>query len=106
MARWDIQPSGVRAVLLRTETHAKDLGNAGQAIGKDLQACGTALGQSLVAVALSDFATKRAPELSAAATRIRSAMGGTVSAVNAYMQGEREMALRAQAAATAPTTKG
>ena len=106
MSRWDIDPSGVRAVLTRVETHARDLGTAAETLSSDFQACGDAIGASIVTKALADFATARATDLQAAGTQISAAMTGTVDAVTDYIKGNFEMAQNAQTAAAqagAPT---
>ncbi len=100
MARWDIEPLGVQGVLTRVEAKAGDLGTAGTDFANALEAAGQAVGKSIVAVALSNFAQNRAPELTGVATRVKSAMTGTVTAVTAYVQGNLEMAKNAQASAT------
>lgn len=106
MPRWDIDPPGVKGVLTRVETHASDLASAAGWVASDFEMCGSAIGASIVTKALSDFATARAPELHAAASRISAAMTGTVTAVTDYIHGNLEMAKNAQtAAAQAPAAQ-
>lgn len=106
MAQWDIKPAGVKGVLVKAETSATSLSDAITSFGGDLESCAGAIGQSIVAKALSDFVQGRSAELSQMGTHISTAMKGTISAVNAYTQGNIEMAANAQttAAQAAPPT--
>ena len=108
MAQWDIKPAGVKGVLTKAETSATSLSDAITSFGGDLQSCAGAIGQSIVAKALSDFAQGRTAELAGMGTHISTAMKGTISAVNAYTQGNVGMAANAQrtAAQAAPPTFG
>ena len=103
MSRWDIDPNGVKGVLMKVQSHASDLSTAAGSVSSDFEGCGFAIGASIVTQALSDFATARASELQDAGTRVGSAMTGTVAAVMAYQNGNLEMAKNAQAAATKPS---
>lgn len=103
MSRWDIDPNGVKGVLMKVQSHANDLSEAAGFVSSDFEGAGTAIGASIVTKALSDFATARAKELQDAGTRVGSAMTGTVAAVMAYQKGNLEMAKNAQAAATKPS---
>lgn len=100
MARWDIDPNGVKGVLTKVGTHAEDLSTAANSVSTDVMNCGSAIGASIVTQALSDFATARSKELQDAGTRVSAAVTGTVNAVTAYEKGNLEMAKNAQAAAT------
>lgn len=105
MARWKIEPLGVKRVVTSAETHATALGKSVTDFGVDLQNCASAIGDSIVSKALSDFAGARTAELKGVGTRVSTAMTGTVTAVNAYVKGNLEMAANAQAtAAQAPAT--
>jgi hypothetical protein len=99
MASWDIQLGGVQGVLTKVEGHANDLGTAANSVATDLENCANAIGESIVAKALSDFANARAPELTAVANRITTAMTNTVAACTDYANGNLTMAANAQAVA-------
>ncbi len=99
MARWDIHPAGVRGVLTKVETHAESLGTSVKAFATSLESAGSACGQSIVTAALGDFAKHRTGDLTAAGTRIKTAMTGTVNAVGDYLKGDLAMAANAQHAA-------
>lgn len=106
MARWKIEPLGVKGVVVKAEGHATSLSTAVSSFGTDLENCAQAIGASIVTKALSDFGQARSAELKGVGTRITTAMNGTVQAVNAYITGNLEMAKNAQhqAAQVVPPT--
>lgn len=100
MARWSIEPAGVRGVLTRSATHAEGFAHGVDGLMTHAGAAAAASGSSLVARALSDYAGARKNDLFKAGERIHSGFTGTVSAVNAYIAGDLAMAANAQQAAS------
>src|SRR5437773_8154447 len=96
MARWDIDPAGVRGVIMKTGTHAEDLSSAVSSWATDMENCASSVGQSIVVKALSDFAEAQKPDLQFVGERIKSAVSGTIDAVTFYIKGNIEMAQNAQ----------
>jgi Family of unknown function (DUF6507) len=105
MARWNIDPAGVKSVIMKTGTHAEDLSAAVSSWATDMQNCASSLGESIVVKALSDFAEAQKPTLQFVGNRIKNAVSGTVDAVTFYIKGNIEMAQNAQTRASqiAPT---
>jgi len=117
MARWDIDPEGVRGVVTRTatvaggfETHSRNYGThlegAASAAG-GLSGMGGEGGPGLVGLALAQFAEASQPDWQFLADRTRKSLEGTVKATNAYVRGDETMAQEAQRQAlSAPTGPG
>jgi hypothetical protein len=106
MPRWDIDPAGVRAVVVRTAGAAEDLGReVGSLVHALAGAAGTS-GSGIVAQALNDFAAYHAPAVEAVRARTERALNGAVEATGAYLRGDEEMAARAQQAAVGGRRSG
>ena len=100
MARWDIDPDGVRGVVTRTAGVAEGLVEQADTYLERLRSAAEASGSAIVAKALADFAAFNQPfveDLIARSTRV---MTGAVTATSAYVRGDTEMADQAQAHAT------
>ena len=100
VSRWDISPAGVRGVLGRTETVAREFEGQLSRLHTALEG---AVGQScseLVASAVGGFMEKSArPAIQFVFTRTGACLSGAAQATNHYLAGDLEMAANAQAAA-------
>lgn len=102
MTSWSIQPSGVVAVLQDVNTDAEALGSALNGLTPALEGAVTATQSPAIADAVQSFFTQsEGPRIQAMSERIRAASSGVVSATEAYVQGDLEMAANAQSAAHA-----
>lgn len=102
MGRWDISPSGVAGVLIRTEGVASEFEGQMTRLNTALEG---AVGQScseIVASAVSGFLEQSAtPGIDFVFIRTGACMTAAATATNHYLQGDLEMAANAQAAASA-----
>jgi hypothetical protein len=98
---WDIQPAGVRGVVVRTQGVAQRFEGELKSIGSALEG-GAANGSSqIIADAISGFAEHVKGDIEFAVHRAGAVLHAAVNATNAYLHGDLEMAGHAQAAATA-----
>lgn len=112
---WDITPSGVESILslvgLAAEDLSKDIKGYGKSVEEAAQYAGTISGPYCgpapagpVGAAVANFVSDTQGQITFMAARIRKTMDGTVSATNAYVEGDLEMAARSQReAAKVPT---
>jgi hypothetical protein len=101
MSGWDIQPAGVRGVVVRTQGVAERFEGELKSISSAL-AGGAANGSSqLIADAIGRFAEHVEGDIEFAVHRTGAALHAAVNATNAYLHGDLEMAGHAQSAATA-----
>ena len=101
MARWDIDPAGVRAVVTRTAAVADDFEAQAGAYAARLGSAVKASGSQLVGQALIDFASHNERAFADVVDRTSRVLGGAVAATRAYLAGDLEMAEQAQRNATA-----
>jgi hypothetical protein len=125
VAGWDIDPDGVRSVLVRTAKIAEGLDAEVKSYGGHIESAATAAGTlsdgsqassgssgagtgksggasvGLVGVALSQFAQARESELQYLAERTGKSLQGAVDATKAYLTGDLQMAQNAQSNALA-----
>lgn len=100
MARWDISPAGVRAVLFRTEAEAVELDGHLKMINEALFVVTANVSSGIVAEALDGFMQHSAiPAVASINARIGACMTAAGQATSHYVQGDLEMAQNAQAAA-------
>jgi hypothetical protein len=103
MTKWDIDPAGVRSVLLSTESVAKEFDGQMTTLNAGLEGaagqCG--LDSDIVASALSGFVDSVGPNLKFVFARTGACLGGCAQATNAYLDGDVQMAANAQASANA-----
>lgn len=100
MTSWSIQPSGVVAVLQDVNVDAEALGTALNGLTPALEGAVTATQSAAIADAVqSYFQIQEGPRIQGMSTRIGAASSGVVSATEAYVQGDLEMAANAQTAA-------
>lgn len=101
MPAWDIEPSGVQTVLVRTESAAHGIAAGSRGLQAALQAATSAAQSGPVSDALGALAEHVAASLQFASDRTARALGGTAKATRAYVTGDLTMAADAQQAAAA-----
>lgn len=102
MSRWDIDPAGVQGVLGRTQGTAGEFEGQMTSMNSALQGSASQSGSDIVAQALVGYANQSAmPQIQAVFGRTSACLNGAAQAVNAYVQGDLEMAANAQASASA-----
>ncbi|WP_026253039.1 DUF6507 family protein [Streptomyces sp. PsTaAH-124] len=114
MSGWDLKPQGISGVLKTTGESASHLETYGKAFGEHLTSAATYAGTisadsgggkdgkgqgGLVALALSQWAEHASKDLQFVAARAGKSLQGVVDATTAYLNGDEEMAARAQRAA-------
>ncbi|WP_030546054.1 DUF6507 family protein [Streptomyces albus] len=115
MTGWDITPSGVESVLSQVRTAAGDLSEDIAGYGESVRSAATSAGTisgpycgeapaGPVGAAVVNFVGDTQSQIVFMAARTKKTMDGTVKAVTEYLEGDLEMAARAQReAAKAPT---
>jgi hypothetical protein len=99
---WSIQPSGVVAVLREVNPYAEALGTSLTGLGPAMEGAVTATQSAAIAEAVQAYFTQEdGPRLQGMNTRISSSAAGVVSATEAYVAGDLEMAANAQSASVA-----
>jgi hypothetical protein len=101
MSKWDIDPAGVRSVLISTENVAKEFDGQATALNAGLEGAATESSSDIVASALSGFAESAGLSLNFVFTRTGACLGGAAQATNCYLDGDLQMAANAQASADA-----
>ncbi|ANG84387.1 DUF6507 family protein [Microbacterium aurantiacum] len=102
MTNWSIQPSGVAEVLQSVNPHAEALGTALAELAPALELAVTATQSPAISEAVqSYFQQEEAPRIQAMNARIGAAANGVVTATQAYVTGDLEMAANAQSASVA-----
>src|SRR3954454_14019793 len=101
MGAWDIDPAGVSGVVNRTREVAEGFQTELKAIGAALIEAANNCGSAIVQQAISDYVTSATPDLKFVVHRTGQSMTAAVTATNAYVQGDLEMAATAQRSATA-----
>ena len=102
MTSWRIEPSGVVAVLTDVNVDAEALGTALNSLSPALEGAVTATQSGAISEAVQAyFQQEEAPRIQGMSARIGAAAQGVVSATEAYVTGDMEMASNAQTAAVA-----
>lgn len=102
MTNWSIQPSGVVGVLRAIDPHAEALGTALAGLGPAMEAAVMATQSPAISDAVQNyFANLEAPRIEAMNARISASASGVVTATEAYVAGDLEMAANAQSASVA-----
>ncbi|MDQ1135399.1 hypothetical protein QE410_000198 [Microbacterium sp. SORGH_AS 1204] len=102
MTGWRIQPSGVVAVLQEVNVDAEALGAALNSLTPALEGAVTATQSGAISEAVQAyFQQEEGPRIQGMSTRIGAAANGVVTATEAYVTGDMDMAANAQAAAVA-----
>ncbi|MEV7828985.1 DUF6507 family protein [Microbacterium enclense] len=100
MTAWRIEPSGVSAVLQQVNVEAEALGTALNALSPALEGAVTATHSGAISEAVQAyFQQEEGPRIQGISTRIGAAAQGVVTATEAYIAGDMEMAANAQSAA-------
>ncbi len=103
MARWDIEPNGVRSVLAQTQRVADDFEGHMRAMSTALEGAGAQSSSSIVAEALVGLAEAQRTDIEFVFTRTGASMTAAAEATRAYVEGDLNMAANAQSnAAQAP----
>ena len=100
MSAWDIDPAGVGGVLSKTSSVARGFETHVQTIGSAMETAAPNTSSALVAAALGAFAEELRPQVESVLDLTGSALEGCSRAVQAYGQGDLEMAAQAQANAS------
>lgn len=102
MTSWSIQPEGVVAVLQNVNTDAEALGEALNGLNPALEGAVVATQSGAISEAVqSYFTVEEGPRIQGMSNRISASASGVVSATEAYIAGDLEMAANAQASAHA-----
>ncbi len=112
MATYRINPTGVEAVLKKTQSDAEEFGTILKPLEGYVEATAKATGGSgAVVPALQAFFEQQGSHLDAINTRVGAALTGAYNATKAYVDGDLEMVTQYQDAAAAsanpaPATHG
>ncbi|MEZ3162014.1 DUF6507 family protein [Microbacterium sp. BWT-B31] len=102
MTGWSIDPTGVAGVLTEVNTYATALGESLTGLGPALEGAVTAAQSAAIAEAIQAyFEQEEGPRIQGMNARISAAASGAVTATQAYIAGDLEMAANAQSAAVA-----
>jgi Family of unknown function (DUF6507) len=102
VSRWDIQPAGVRGVLGQTQAAAREFEHQMTTMNAVLQGAASQSSSDIVAQAISGYIRQSAtPQIQAVFTRTAACLNGAAQALNAYLEGDLQMAANAQASASA-----
>ncbi len=101
MTKWDIDPAGVRSVLMSTGNVAKEFDGQMTKLNAGLEGAASQSSSEIVASALSGFAESAGANLQFVFTRTGACLGGAAQATNSYLDGDLQMAANAQASAGA-----
>lgn len=104
MSAWDIDPAGVAGVLQKTQSVAQSFEPQVQSMSSAMESAAPNTSSPLVASALGTFAEELKPEVESVMNLTSSAINGCAQAVQAYADGDREMAAQAQANASSVST--
>jgi hypothetical protein len=107
---WDIDPVGVRGVLIKTGNVADDIQGEATSFSGNVESAAKSAGtlsmgagdqpeSGLVGAALAEFVEKTKDDITYIAARSGKSIQGTVDATTAYVQGDLTMAADAQRAA-------
>jgi hypothetical protein len=96
---WDVHVSGVKGVVENTLHEAKSLDRHAKALGHDLQGAAGGAGIDIVQEALKGFSEHAGIVLPNIGKDITSVLNGAIQATRAYIEGDQQMAVRAERAA-------
>jgi hypothetical protein len=97
---WDIEASGVRSVVGRTQAKAHEFEGQMKRLQSAMKAAAAASHSPIVSAALEGFVNAELKQIRFVFTRTGACMNAAARATNHYLEGDREMAAHAQAAAT------
>lgn len=102
MSRWDVHPAGVQGVLGRVQSSAQEFESQMTTMNSAMAGAAGQSSSDIVAQAISGYANQSAvPQIQAVFTRTAACLNGAAQAVNAYLDGDLQMAANAQASASA-----
>jgi len=101
VSTWDIRPVGVQGVLQRTHAVAGEFEGQMRTLNSALEGAAVQSSSEIIVGAISGFGASSRSNIEFVFTRTSAAIGGAARAVNAYIQGDLEMAANAQASASA-----
>lgn len=105
MSSWDIDPAGVRGVVNRTVEEAKKFEGEAKTYATAIENAAASCGSGIVAKALADFAAHHKDAFKFLVERSSKVITAGVEATQAYIQGDLEMAARAQRNAASTTQR-
>lgn len=94
--RYDISDSGARETLDEVSSQAEAFAGHQTTLGESIAAAGEAANSGYVSEALSEFGQAKASDIQSISDLINSAHGGASTALDAYAQGDQQMAENAQ----------
>ena len=109
MTAWDIDPAGVQSVLAKTESVASEFPGQLASMTSAMESGATNTSSAIVASAVQGFGSAIEADVRVVLSRTSAAINACAAAVNAYAQGDLEMAANAQrnaAGATVPDMPG
>jgi hypothetical protein len=106
VSSWDIHPAGVRGVLARTESVARDFDDQTRSWNTALRGAAEQSSSDIVAQALEGLVRSQSQQIQFVFARTGACLNAAARATNCYVQGDLEMAAHAQAAATAAPQPG
>lgn len=95
MPQWDVDPAGITAVLTRTESNATDLVTEFDNVGAAARSAAGQCASPIIAQALANVMSSTSAEMGSVLDTARSAMKACVSATDAYLTADDEMAANA-----------
>jgi hypothetical protein len=102
MATYRINPTGVEAVLKKTQTDAEDFGTILKPLEGYVESTAKATGGSgAIVPALQEFFEVQGSHLDEINSRVAAALTGAYNATKAYVDGDMDMVLQYQTAAAA-----
>jgi hypothetical protein len=102
VSRWDIHPAAVRGVLSQSQATAAEFEGQMTTLNSAMEGAASQSCSNIVAEAISGYANRSAmPQIQAVFTRTSACLNGAAQAVNAYLEGDLQMAANAQASASA-----
>jgi hypothetical protein len=96
MSAWDIDPAGVQGVLSRTQSVAAEFEGQLASMTSAMESGATNSSSPIVASAVQGFGSAVESEVRFVLSRTNAAISGCAQAVNAYAQGDVDMAANAQ----------
>jgi Family of unknown function (DUF6507) len=103
MTAWDIDPAGVQGVLGKTQSVAAEFEGQLASMTSALESGATNTSSEIVASAIQGFGSAIEADVRFVLSRTGAAISGCAAAVNAYAQGDLEMAANAQRNAAGAT---
>src|SRR5215475_2677140 len=100
MPAWDIDPGGVKGIVVKTQGVAAHFEDELKSIGTALEGGAHNGSSQIIADAISGYAEHAKGDITFVVHRTGAAMAAAVKATSAYLRGDLEMAANAQHSAT------